>query len=331
MELRFSGVAERERTAALAFRSGPVRTSSLMSTVWLAYEPVTWPESIARPATVDFVHVAVPPTFLQLGRTDLRNGQCDGHVGRSVQRCVRELLALCEERSGSFRTARELRANLARGHLEIDRWRTGKRAPASVESTSDALVCNTSSSTVRPLPVNVNAPVSEPLNRSSSSHVDLERRGEPARIQPGDVAARRIAQRAIARLDREQRAGAKRAPSTIDSSSSRSAPVAPARLERIVAGGLGLELRHRQRSGSRRMSRLRNVPVERYDSGRDGVENRTSRASWRSRRRRRRSHRSARRPVQPATVSELAEPRTRPSLARSPPDSRSPRRAGRRI
>ena len=46
----------------------------------------------------------------------------------------------------------------------------GNRAPASVESTSDALVFSTSSSTVRPLPVNVNAPVSEPLNRSSSSH-----------------------------------------------------------------------------------------------------------------------------------------------------------------
>ncbi len=48
--------------AALAFTSGPVRTSSLMSAVWLANEPVTWPESIAIPAIVDFFSVAVPLT-----------------------------------------------------------------------------------------------------------------------------------------------------------------------------------------------------------------------------------------------------------------------------
>ena len=127
----------------------------------------------------------------------------------------------------------------------------GNRAPASVESTSDALVFSTRSSTVRPLPVNVNAPVSDPSNRSSSSHFDFERRREAARVQPCDVAARRVAELPIARFACRAACPARSARLRRSSRSSVPAagPVAPLRLERIVAGGLRLELRHREPLG----------------------------------------------------------------------------------
>ena len=155
--------------AALAFTSGPVSTSSLMSAVWLANDPATWPDSIAIPAIVDFFNVAVPfrssnsvgPTLGTVSATAM-SADPFSVVPASSLRSVNSDPGNCSNGPANF-------ARISRAAIWKSTAADGKRAPARVESTSVAVVFSTRSSTVRPLPVNVKAPVSDPSRRSSSS------------------------------------------------------------------------------------------------------------------------------------------------------------------
>ena len=139
----------------------------------------------------------------QLGRANFGHGQRDGHVGRPIQRRARKLLALREQRSRQLlKWPPEFRVNLPRGHLEIDLGRREasprkRRVDEGRGGVQEQIVHCAAAAREREgaRQRSVEAIVIEPVN--------LERRGETSGIQPGDVAACRIGEFAVARFDPE--------------------------------------------------------------------------------------------------------------------------------
>ena len=139
-----AGLAEREVYPATARRDIAAGDAELLDLrdVDSANDAVTCAESTARPRKVEGVNVVVPPASssstgplsgppARRSCPPIRSASVSASSFRSVKSAPGQLLE----------TARELRADLAIRHLRNRRRRVGNRAPASVESTSDALVC----------------------------------------------------------------------------------------------------------------------------------------------------------------------------------------------